>query len=593
MLPLFTRSGSIFGSSPWSRSEAVSRDRQPIDLYPRIGDERWSDQALTIAMWSFVGFGVLIRLVRYFLVHPLWSDESFVAVNLLDRGYLGLLQPLDYQQVCPVLFLWVELTAVKLLGFSEWSLRLLPMLCGIGSLFAFGHLASRLMQGLPLLMALAIVAVAINPIRHSGEVKPYACDFLVSTVLLALVVEWWRRPERSTWLWTLAGLTPLAMGFSLPSAFVIGGISLAISTSVSLAKRPRVTAAYLAFNLAIVLGSLASLSFYGGARTVATRDYMLHYWSSHFPPWDEPLRLPLWLLCAGTGQLFAYPIGGANGGSLLTLACVAVGGSELIRRGRGVLVAAMLAPLALALIASMFWLYPFGETERLMQFAGPMICLLAGYGLAWCLGQARRPRSYRRRVAACLGLFAAIGLGTIISDFARPAKTVQDLQAREFARKFWGDLARDSELACARVDLGLDFEGGSPPHGRSADYRCLQKIYSERHRQGRPIDWSSLSPKHPLKCVIYDGVPVDSPLFARWMELMSLDYLLDRTETYRVNAGFAPTGVPYEDHLAVLVFVPKGNPVDPVAIARAAASTEFRPKRGTLSLSTLLPSLLP
>jgi hypothetical protein len=588
MIPLFTRAGLIFGTKP-----ATARERLPVDLYPRVGDERWSDRTLTVGTWSFLVFGVLIRVLNYLLVHPLWSDESFVAVNLLDRGYLKLLEPLDYQQVCPVLFLWTELTVVKLLGFSEWSLRLFPMLCGIASLVVFRHLASRLIGGLPLLFSVAIVAVAINPIRHSGEVKPYACDFLTSTVLMALVVEWWRRPERSRWLWALGLASPIAMGFSIPSAFVIGGISLAISTSVSRAKRPRVTAAYLAFNLAIALGSLASLSLYGGTRTAATRDYMLHYWSGHFPPWDDPLSLPLWLVKAFTGQAFAYPVGGANGASLLTVACVVAGICDGLKRGRGVVVAAFLAPMGLALFASMLRLYPFGETERLMQFEGPMICILAGYGLAWWLGRFRKPRSYRRAVVACLGLFAAIGLGVIVADLIRPAKTVEDLRAREFARWFWSEVGRDSELACARVDLGLDFEGGPVHHGRSADYLCFQKIYSTRHRRCMPIQWETVSTGHPLKCVLYGGVPVDSPLFGRWMELMSRHYRLNRTETYRVNAGIAPKGLPCEDHLAVLVFVPKAEPVDPLVLARAAASTDFRPKRGSLQLSSTRPELLP
>jgi hypothetical protein len=592
MIPLFARAGLLFRSRTFPASEPIARDRVPIDLYPRIGDERWSDRALQVATWSFLAIGIAIRLVRFFLVHPLWGDESFVAANLLDRGYLGLLGPLDYQQVCPVLFLWAELTAIKFLGFSEWSLRLFPMFCGIASLFAFRHLASLLMKGLPLLLSVAIVAVAVNPIRHSGEVKPYACDFLASTVLLGLVVEWWRRPERSTWLWVLAGASPIVRGFSLPSVFVIGGISLAILSSVNRVKRPKVTAAYLAFNAAIVFGFLTLLRIYGQVQSTETKAYMDHYWSAHFPPWNDPLRLPLWIVRAFTGQLFAYPVGGANGASVLTLTCVVAGAIDLVRRGRGVLVASFLGPLGLAFFASVLRLYPFGETERLMQFEGPMVCLLAGYGLAWWLGRFQKARSYRRGVVACLALFAAIGLGTIIADFVRPAKTEQDLRAREFARRFWVEAARDSELACARVDLGLDFEGGPMHHGRSADYLCLQKIYSPRHRLALPIDWSIVSAIHPLKCVLYDGVPVDSPLFARWMELMSRHYRLNRTETYRVNAGIAPNGLPFEDHLAVLVFVPKGAPVDPIPLAKAA-STDFRPKRGSLQLSSSRSALLP
>src|SRR5262245_43659607 len=75
------------------------------------------------ATWGFVILGLLVRLVRFLVVYPIWHDEAFVAVNFLDRGYLDLLRPLDYSQVSPVLFLWIELFLARQLGFSEWSLR--------------------------------------------------------------------------------------------------------------------------------------------------------------------------------------------------------------------------------------------------------------------------------------------------------------------------------------------------------------------------------------------------------------------------------------------------------------------------------------
>ena len=115
------------------------------------------------ATWAFVGLGVLLRIARYAMNYPLWWDEAFVAVNFIRRGYIDLLRPLDYGQVCPILFLWCELTAVKLLGFSEWSLRLLPLVSSVASLVLFRHVAGRIVRGVPLLLAVAILAVSFHP----------------------------------------------------------------------------------------------------------------------------------------------------------------------------------------------------------------------------------------------------------------------------------------------------------------------------------------------------------------------------------------------------------------------------------------------
>ena len=101
-------------------------------------------------------------------------------LNFLRRGYLDLLLPLEYGQICPILFLWAELTAVKLFGFSEMSLRLCPLICGVASVFLFRHTAGRMLKGPALLMAVAIFAVSIHPIRHSADAKPYASDLLVA-----------------------------------------------------------------------------------------------------------------------------------------------------------------------------------------------------------------------------------------------------------------------------------------------------------------------------------------------------------------------------------------------------------------------------
>ena len=143
-------------------------------------------RALAQATWVFVGLGMLLRIARYAMNYPLWWDEAFVAVNFIRRDYFDLLRPLDYGQVCPVLFLWAELAVVKLLGFSEWSLRLFPLACSVASVPLFRYAAGRVVRGVSLLLAVAIFAVSYHPIRHAADVKPYASDLLAAVAVLAL-----------------------------------------------------------------------------------------------------------------------------------------------------------------------------------------------------------------------------------------------------------------------------------------------------------------------------------------------------------------------------------------------------------------------
>src|SRR6266478_2430540 len=154
-----------------------------LDVEVLAADARWKSRVPHL-VWGFVILGAVIRLVGYLLRFPLWIDECMLAENFLDFGFLDLHLPLYHHQVAPIGFLWIELACVRLFGFSEWSLRLFPLLCGIGSLFVFRHLAMRLLAGVPLILAVGCLAVAKAPVGLSANAKPYASDLLVAATLM-------------------------------------------------------------------------------------------------------------------------------------------------------------------------------------------------------------------------------------------------------------------------------------------------------------------------------------------------------------------------------------------------------------------------
>ncbi len=193
-----------------------------------------------------------MRVATFAINSPLWGDEAFVAANFITRDYADLLRPLDYGQVCPLFFLWIELTVVKLLGFSEYSLRLVPTVCSVTSLFLFAHVAGRVVRGRARLLAVAIFSVAYYPIRHGAEVKPYSTDLLAALMLLALAIEYWRRPESSRWLWAMVLAVPLLLGLSQSTVFMAGGVSLGLAARVWRHRRRELIVPYLLYNTAMI-----------------------------------------------------------------------------------------------------------------------------------------------------------------------------------------------------------------------------------------------------------------------------------------------------------------------------------------------------
>ena len=129
---------------------------------------------------------------------------------------------------------------------------------------------------------------------------------------------------------------------------------------------------------------------------------------------DSPLGLVGWFLSTHTGRTFGYPLGAANGGSLLTVVLFVVGIKGLLELRRRTVLAMLLLPFVLMLGAAVLQRYPYGGSGRISQHLAPAICLLAGLGLARLLAFGSSPRP-RRRLAYALGFLIVFGLCAAVS----------------------------------------------------------------------------------------------------------------------------------------------------------------------------------
>ncbi len=510
---------------------------------------------LARATLAFVALGVLLRLIRYLSIYPLWCDETMLAANLLDKGYLDLLRPLDYRQVCPVLFLFVELTVVKLLGFSELSLRLFPCVCGLASVFLFRRTAGRLLRGEALLFAVAIFAVSAAPIRYVGEVKPYASDLFVSLVLLAMAVEWWWQPERSGWLWGLVVFAPIAVAASFPAILVAGGVGVGLLGIVWRSNRRSVWLGYLAYNLGVAATFLCLLPFYKTAPQDAA--YFHHDWAPAFPPLRHLGKLVVWFFEMNTGYMFAYPDGGERGASALTFGCFLVAVAVLCRRRRWTVLALVLAPFGLALVAAGLHRYPYGMSTRTMQYVAPTICLMAGLGLAATAGRIGAWMPRRTVIHGIVMGLVVLGLARMTFEMTHPYRSAFDELHRGFARWFWSEKSRDAELACPKVDFGLEFYPEHWTKDAVDTYLCYQKIYSPRHWRGDTPRLDLVSPTHPLRFVFFNEFPQSRPAFQSWLGEMGRSFDLRGVDFYPISAASDMKREKWNVSYVVYEFTPK------------------------------------
>jgi hypothetical protein len=486
--------------------------------------------------------GLVLRLVRYLQNFPMWCDETMLAANLLDRGLADLLQPLDYRQVCGLGFLALELVSVHMFGFSETSLRLIPLLSALGTMPLFYFLARRVLGAGThgLLLAVALFAVAEPAIRYAGEAKPYATDLLVSLVLLNLAEIGLRDPGRAGWMWALAAAAAPAVVVSLPSVFMIAAIAAVGLWAVLARRKTGLVVPYGCF-LAVAGLIVALLTALGQYDTSpGDRAYFLKFWADAFPPsWRDPRALGVWLTQTHTGPIFAYFRGEGVEPTWVTasfFACFVMGISVCARQDL-VRVLLLVLPFLGTFLAAVLRRYPYGVSVRTVQFLAPATLLLAAGGAAWFCARLRSLPAIRRIIPGMVVILVAMGLWRLGRDLGHPYRTPWDQTSREFARWFWKELAADAELVCVSTDLGIQFRPGRWHYDGADQYFCLQRIYSPRHGRGLPARWEAISSTRPLRCVLLNRMPDEVPAFHRWIETHRGRYRLSDIRAYPASRG--------------------------------------------------------
>ncbi len=227
----------------------------------------------------FLAIGLFLRLFRYAVAMPVWGDEAFVGLNIINRGFAALLQPLDYAQVAPPGFLLAERTMYLWFGMGEYAMRFLPMLAGLAALLLFAYWARLLASPNVVVIAVAIMAIGNYPVRYAVELKPYGIDMFASLLLLIPATLYFLR-KRKIWLGLTIILLPFCLAISFPAIFIAGAIGFALLT-VARKKDLVWTAIYaiVAIGCFLILMKLTVTGQFD-----ANRHAMTTYWSDAFPP---------------------------------------------------------------------------------------------------------------------------------------------------------------------------------------------------------------------------------------------------------------------------------------------------------------------
>jgi hypothetical protein len=330
-----------------------------------------------ILMLSIFCVGAILRIVEFVFNRSLWCDEGLLAINFLHRDFIGLTKPLDEGQVAPILFLWAEKLMMNLFGNSDLSLRVVPLVVSLLSLYLFGRLCQKVLgKGLVCLLVFIMFSASIYLLRYALEVKQYQGDMLVAMFFWLQLLNNTRFKKTNTII-TFLVVGCVALWFSNVSVVVlfVAGLYIFWAEFKATRKIPLLWVGVFAA-WAVSFGAY----FFLFVKSNPTEDFMLAFWAKQFPPHNVfSLQTVGWLKDAFINiadDFVPFPYA-YNLYVYLLLVVIIAGVYNLLKKNQ-LFAYLVLAPLVLHFLLAWLKKYPFIDKFILYQYPGLFITVGAG-----------------------------------------------------------------------------------------------------------------------------------------------------------------------------------------------------------------------
>ena len=321
-----------------------------------------------------ISLGIILRLSQYLYNRSLWLDEAHLANNIINLSYVELTNYIK-GVYAPIGFLWTEKFFSQLLGHSEYSLRLFPLLSGILSLFLFYKLSKYFLNNKSALIALSLFVLTDSLIYYSSEVKQYSSDVLFFLIIYLTMIGYQRiKNKKMTSLFLPAIVGMLSVWFSQPAIFILSGLGLTFLLSAFI-KRHLPQLKYYTFITSCWIISFLTY-YFSFLRPSLTDKGLLDFWNYAFPPflpisfnnliWYKETFLALFSAKL-LGLTFLW----------LGVPALFLGFFLLYHRKNEFLL--LVLPITITFFASALHLYPFAD--RFILFLIPSFLIIISLGL--------------------------------------------------------------------------------------------------------------------------------------------------------------------------------------------------------------------
>ena len=381
--------------------------------------------------WIIICLGIILRCAQYLANRSLWFDESSLALNIVQRSFSQLLQPLDYDQGAPIAFLLVEKSFIQAFGNNEYILRLFPLLSGVASLVLFYKLAKEFLTPKAVPIALGLFAILDPLIYYSSEAKQYSSDVTTALILYVVITPYLEQKRFAFRDIVLFGaIGSAAIWFSHPSIFILAGTGLILFllclSEHAWRKIGQLSIAYSLCVLNFFLVYSISLHHLSNDRN------MLDYWKGSFMPFPPTMSYSdvTWFINTFF-KIFETPVGLALPG---IAALTFIVGCYFFFADRKAKLFALILPIGFTLLASGLHKYPF--SGRLLLFIVPSILLLIAEGVAQFMGRVRPDAAVVSFTLIGLLFFQPLFFATY--DLVRAPRTHEEIKpVLNYIREHW------------------------------------------------------------------------------------------------------------------------------------------------------------
>jgi len=319
-----------------------------------------------------VGLGIYLSIEQFLFNRNLLLDEIALAINIRDRDFMALLQPLSDNQAAPIGFLYLEKLMITIFGNHDYILRIFPLVSFIISIILVYFLSLKLLKKrMPSLFASAIFSTSYVLIRYSDEVKQYSSDMMFTLIIFYLTLKLDLQKKTHILIYALSGAT--IIWFSNVAVLILFVVVLyTLYEQVIKSKNIRILGVYFIW---LISFAVYYLFFIQGHPTTA---FMKSVWHAQFLPSDifsssfyiaiasNIQDIYIHVLTMGSFWIFALTI------TFLSLLTATL-------KRQYTLILFFMAPLLIQIIISSLELYPF--YVRFILYLMPMFIIMFAYGI--------------------------------------------------------------------------------------------------------------------------------------------------------------------------------------------------------------------